>query len=81
VSDYLNAGTDLVGTTVKIEFEVWYKDRRGDWWTFRAGLKTEDEAVDAVTEHTARVRSGKLPYVAEYAVVRRTSTSSAEVIA
>jgi hypothetical protein len=80
MSDYLNGDTDMLATTQKIEFEAWYQDRKGNWWTFRADLKTVDEAAEAITEHEGRVRGGKLPYVADYAVVQRTITNSAEVI-
>ena len=81
MSDYLNRGDDILALGEKVTYEAWYKDRRGDWWCYCAELDTVEEAAAVNTEREGRAASGKVPYGVEYAVIKRTLTNRAEVVA
>lgn len=81
MSDYTNRGDDILLPGEKVTYEAWYRDRRGDWWCYRAECATQEEAVTANIEREGRAASGKVPYGVEYAVIKRTLVSSAEVVA
>ena len=81
MSDYLNHGMDILGPTTKVVFEAWYKDRKGDWWCHRTECATPEEAADVNAEREKRSLSGKVSWASEYAVIKRTTVSSMEVVA
>lgn len=81
MSDYLNRGTDILAPTEKTVYEAWYKDRKGNWWCHRTECATPEEAADVNAEREKRALSGKVTWASEYAVVKRTTVTSAEVVA